>query len=391
MTEIGLVLTGGGARGAYQAGALLAISEITNAHRLPFDVISGASAGSLSGAYLASRVDDFRAATRELADMWSTLEPRKVFRTDNLTLLKTASEWSLDLGFGGVIGTGHGRALLDTAPLRELVTKVLDVEALHHAVDTGALHGFAVTATSYQTGLGVSFYEGASSIDPWSRITRVGVPAKVGVEHVMASSAIPMFFPAIRLDGGWFADGCIRLSTPLSPAIHMGARKIIAIAVRHASAGGELDAFRELRREGNWSEGTDPPPTYPSTADTAGILLNALFLDALESDVERTLRINNTLSLIPSESRAAKMTKLENVDVLVLRPSVDPATLVFATLDHFPVTVRHLFRGLGASEKSGWDLLSYLAFEGVFTTRLLSLGYEDTIARASEVRALLDD
>jgi NTE family protein len=381
--HVGLVLTGGGARGAYQAGALLAMAEITKAKRLPFGVVSGASAGSLSGAYLASHAGDFMGAARSLADMWSMLEPRKVFRTDNLTLLRTATEWGADLGLGGWIGTGRGHSLLDTAPLRKLVVDAVDVDAIHHRVASGELGGFAVTATSYRTGLGVTFFEGASTIVPWARATRIGVRADIGVDHVMASSAIPMFFPAVCIGDSWYADGCIRLSTPLSPAIHMGARKIVAIAVRDAAAGGEH------------AETTTPLapsehlPPYPSTADTAGLLLNALFLDALEADVERTRRINQTLSLITPEVRATRATALEHVDVLLLRPSVDPASLVLATLEHFPIAVRHLFRGLGASDTTGWDLLSYLAFEGVYTTRLMQLGYDDALAQADAIRAFM--
>jgi len=380
----GLVLTGGGARGAYQAGVLVALAEITNAHRLPFEVLSGASAGSLNAAYLASRAHDFAAASRSLADLWTTLTPSSVFRTDAATLAKTAGAWGTDLGLGGFVGTVPGKALLDTAPLRVLVEDSLDVAALRRHIAHGDLHGLALTATSYATGLAVTFVDGASSIAPWARVTRVGVRAEIGVDHVMSSSAIPVFFPAIRVGESWYADGCIRLSTPLSPAIHMGARRIVAITVRHAAAGGELAA-----RSAPADDAAEAAPLPPSTADTAGIMLNALFLDALESDVERAWRINETLSLLPPEVSASRKTPLEHVDVLTLRPSVDPASLVLSTVDRFPAMVRHLLRGLGASETAGWDLLSYLAFDGVYTTRLFDLGYDDTIARADEVRAFL--
>lgn len=377
----GLVLTGGGARGAYQAGALLALAELTNARRLPFQVLSGASAGSLSAAYLASRPRDFVAASRALAELWTTLTPNRVFRTDTATLARTASAWGTDLGLGGFVGTVPGKALLDTSPLRELVTEALDEEALRRHIEMGDVHGLAVTATSYESGLAVTFVDGTRSIAPWTRVTRVGVRTEIGVDHVMSSSAIPVFFPAIRVGESWYADGCIRLSTPLSPAIHMGARRIVAVAVRHAAAGGEPSAR---------APSPEPPePRPPSTADTAGILLNALFLDALESDVERASRINETVSLLPAEVRASRRTPLEHVDVLTLRPSVDPASLVLSTVDRFPAMIRHLLRGLGASETEGWDLLSYLAFDGVYTTRLLDLGYEDTLARADELREFL--
>ncbi len=374
-TSIGLVLTGGGARGAYQAGALLAIAEITGARRIPFGVVAGASAGALSAAYLVARAREFRPASRGLADLWSTLLPRSVFRTDTATIVKTAGGWSADLGLGGLIGTGRGKALLDTSPLRELVTKSLDVRALRRNLRLGVVHGLAVTATSYRTGLGITFFEGAQSIQPWSRVTRIGTRAEIGIDHVMASSAIPLFFPAVCVDGEWYSDGCIRLSTPLSPAIHLGARRILAISVRSAGQPEER-AARET-------------PAYPTAAETGGVLLDAIFLDALESDVERVTRINETLGLVSPEARARRATRLERVDVLVLRPSVDLASLVLTTVDRFPAPVRHLFRGLGASETGGWDLLSYLAFDGIYTTRLLDLGYEDTVARADEIRAFL--
>ncbi len=381
--SIGLVLTGGGARGAYQAGALLAIGEITNARRIPFRVLAGASAGALSTAYLAARARDFRSATRALGDLWSTLLPRTVFRTDAVTLAKTVGEWGADLGLGGLIGTGRGRALLDTSPLRDLVTASLDVRALRRRLAYGDVHGLAVTATSYRTGLGVTFFEGARSIQPWTRVTRIGVRDAIGVDHVMASSAIPLFFPAVRVGDDWYSDGCIRLSTPLSPAIHMGARRILAISVRSPTTAADLDAMKPRPASASG------PPHYPSAADTGGVLLDAIFLDALESDVERVTRINETLRLVPPEARAHRATRLERVDVLVLRPSIDLASLVLTTVDRFPATVRHLFRGLGASETGGWDLLSYLAFDGIYTTRLMDLGYDDTLARADEIRAFL--
>lgn len=377
MSITGIVLTGGGARGAYQAGAVLALGEITRARALPFPVLAGSSAGSINAAYLASRAEDFPQAARDLADLWTTLSPSDVFRTDTPSMMATGVRWLEDLSLGGWIGTGRGRSLLDTDPLRAMLEARFDAEALARNVSAGRVRGLGITATNYARGVGVTFFSGARDIVPWSRVTREGRRAALDARHVLASSAIPMFFPAVELDGAWYADGSIRLSTPLSPAIHMGASKVLAVAVRHDATGV-----------------TAPPPhathRYPSTAETGGVLLNALFLDALESDVERTTRINHTLSLLAPEVLATQQTPLRRVDVLVLRPSMDPGALVLRTLDRFPPTVRHLFRGLGASDDAGWDLLSYLAFDGAYTTRLLELGYEDTLARADEVRAFLD-
>ncbi len=231
-----------------------------------------------------------------------------------------------------------------------------------------------MTATSYETGLGVTFFDGAESIVPWSRVTRLGVRAKLTVEHVMASAAIPFFFPAVAIEGSWYADGCIRLSTPLNPAIRMGADRILAIAVSQDSRTERRPGARAL-------------PPYPSTAESGGVLFNAFFLDALESDIERAERINETLSLLPRAVIEGHLVPLRPVSVMVLRPSVDPGSLVLKAIDHFPAVLRHLFRGLGATEESGWELLSYLAFDGAYTTQLLQLGYDDTSARAAEIRA----
>ncbi len=372
------MLTGGGARGAYQAGALLAISEITGASSLPFPVLVGSSAGSINASFLASRAEDFGRATRELSDLWTTLRAASVYRTGVVAVSKKAASWLTDLGLGGLIGSGRGRSLLDTAPLRELLESNLDPDAISRNVAAGRVHGVSVTATDYERGVAVNFYEGAPEIAPWSRVTRIGVRAKLTAAHVLASSAIPIFFPAAEVDGHWFADGSIRLSTPLSPAIHLGADRLIAIAVRQADLGEPVAPGSEEHKG-----------EYPTTAATIGVLLNALFLEALESDIERTRRINHTLSLLPAAVVASQSTPLRPIDVLVLRPSRDPSSLVVRTLDNVPGTIRYLFRGLGASETAGWDLLSYLEFDSAYTTRLMMLGYEDTMARADEVRAFM--
>lgn len=370
----GLVLTGGGARGSYQAGALLAVAELTRARELPFQVLSGSSAGSINVTYLASHAHDFARAARALLDLWAGIEPRQVFHTDVPTLAKTAAEWITDLGFGGMVGAGRGRALLETGPLAELLRRHFDRKGLERALERELVHGIGVTATSYESGLAVTFFEGAGTIAPWNRVTRLGVRARLGVEHIMASSAIPIFFPAVPIDGQWYADGSIRLATPLSPAVRMGAEKIMAIAVRPS-------------REAAPPLSPAALPTYPTAAEAAGVLLDAIFLDALESDVERASRINQTLRFLSADVVAKNVVPLRPTELLVLRPSRDPGTLVLRTLDRFPAPLRYMFRGLGASGDAGWELLSYLAFDGAYTSRLCELGYDDTMGRADEVRS----
>ena len=370
---IGLVLTGGGARGAYQSGALHALAEILRVRRLPFSVLAGSSAGSINAAFLAARADDFAQATRDLADLWTSLEPQRVFRTDLPTLTKTAAEWILDLGFGGFIGTGRGKSLLDTSPLRELIATRLDTGAIARNVARGLVRGLGVSATSYETGFVVTFFQGDDSIAPWNRISRTAVRANIEVAHILASSAIPFFFPAVEIEGAWYGDGSLRLGTPLSPAIRMGATRIVAIGVRPVVPAPPKRAQAH----------------YPTAAEAAGVLLNALFVDSLEADVERADRINQTVGLIPAELLAHHVTPLHPIALLVLRPSLDPQSLVLRTLDRFPAALKHLFRGLGSSDDSGWELLSYLGFDGGYTTRLFELGYDDTLARADEVTAFL--
>jgi len=394
------VLTGGGARGAYQAGALVAIAEILHANRLPFPIVAGSSAGSINAAYLAAHADNFIPATRQLADLWTGLEPNHVFRTDTPSIAKTAVQWAANLSLGGLTSGGaRAKALLDTSPLRALLTRHLDPCAIHASVNRGDVHGLAITATSYATGLAVTFFEGAPATQPWTRANRCGIRSELALDHVLASAAIPIFFPAVMIENQWYADGSIRLSTPLSPAIRMGAERIVAITVRPESASSlsslaglatQHHALADCNPTESRDRATNNAPArtrYPTPAEAGGVLLDALFLDALELDAERTLRINHTLSTLGGSAPTPQSVALRNVELLVLRPSIDPALLVLHTLRHFPAPVRHMFRGLGASADRGWDLLSYLAFDGPFTTRLFQLGYDDTLHRADEIRA----
>jgi NTE family protein len=374
-----LVLSGGGARGAYQVGALRGLHELLHGPRcLPFPILVGASAGSITNAFLGAHAADFPAAVSELVDFWGNLRPEQVFRTDARTLTRVGLSWAAELSIGSWIGTGRGRSLLVSDPLRSLLEARLDMGALGESIERRLLRGYALTTTSYRTGLAVTFFDGIASIEPWIRSTRLGLRQKLTIDHLMASSSIPLFFPAVAIDGTYYADGCIRSNSPLSPAIHMGADRILAIGVRHARAPTPATS--------------SPPPhadAYPATADTAGLLLNALFLEALESDVERLERINRTVELIPSAAIAKKTMPLRRVPILVLQPSRDLGELVMQTLDRLPYLLRHLFRGLGVTGKSGSDLLSYVAFDAEYTSRLLSLGYSDVKARGEEITAFL--
>lgn len=367
----GLVLTGGGARGAYQAGVLRAVAELYGPGPLPFQVVTGTSAGSINGMYLASRADDFRAATEGLWALWASLGPESVYRTDAPSLLKNGVGWLGDLGFGTWTGGTRARALLDTAPLRALLGPAIDLDAAHAHVQAGRLSGIAVSTTRYDTGLGVTFYDAGVPVTPWARRTRVGQPARLTLDHVLASAAIPLFFPAVRIDGAWYGDGGVRMQSPLSPAIHLGARRILIVGVQRAPG-----------------HPPRPDPPYPSKADTGGLLLDALFMDALDADVERAERINRTLAMLPDRGYGQQGT-LRPLALLAFQPTRDLGGIGNRALADFPGLLRHLLRGLGASDEEGWNLVSYLAFIHTYTRQLLAAGHADALARRAEIEAFL--
>ena len=376
--NLGLVLTGGGARAAYQVGVLQALSEISNIKETPFKVITGVSAGAINGAYLTSRADDFKAATQSLWDLWTTLETERIYSSDPATVATLGSRWIRTLGMGGLFGQKRANYLLNTFPLRDLLQGSLNLEKIPEFIQRGILNGVSFSATNYLTGTAISFFDGIDAIQPWVRSTRIGVKTRLTLEHVMASSAIPVFFPPEKLDGALYGDGCIRLTSPLSPAIHLGADRIIAIGIRYVRSNEQTIALNQTLKRDDLS-----------IAEIGGVLLNAVFLDSLETDIERSERINNTLSLMTEEQRLLHPSSLKQIPILALRPSQDLGQLAKGTLKEFPGLIRFLLKGVGAKEDKGWDLLSYLAFEKAYTTQLAELGYRDTLERKIEIQQFM--
>lgn len=378
VATLGLILTGGGARAAYQVGALRAVAELVRNGRNPFPVITGVSAGAINGAALAASADDFTGGVRRLSETWLSLTPERVYRTDVLSVASIGSRWIRNLTSGGLVTLRQVNHLLDTAPLRDLLTERIPLDRVPGHIAAGILHGLGVTATSYQTGTAVTFFDGAPEVPAWARSRRLGRRETLTIEHVMASAAIPVFFPPVRIGDTFYGDGQVRLTEPLSPAIHLGADRLLAIGVRYHRTAEETETLN--------SEET--AQRLLPVSQVAGVLLNALFLDHLDSDTERLERINHTLTVarIPSAERDAQ---LRPIPVLTLRPSQPLGELATDQMDRFPRVVRYLLRGMGAGKRGGSDLVSYLAFERSYVERLQTLGYEDTLARRGELEAFL--
>jgi NTE family protein len=374
VSHTGLVLTGGGARSAYQVGALRALADVLGPGPLPFDVIAGISAGAINSVVLATGAESFETASERLRATWCGLTPEKVFRTGALKLAGIGTRWIRDLSAGPLLGKSGINYLLDPAPLRRLLESEIPFGRMRRHLRSGRLRAIAVSATNYHTGSGVTFFEGSAEIEPWIRSTRVGVRQRLTLDHVMASAAIPFFFPPVHIDGTFYGDGCVRMSHPMSPAIHLGADRIVAISARHLRPPGET-ARREAR------EKTDQLPI----SEIAGVLLNAVFLDSVDSDLERLQRINKTLALIPRDRLNPRDVDLRPVPALVLRPSQDLGKLAQDEYHRFPLMLRYLLKGIGATGQSGEDLLSYLAFEPIYLKRAIDLGYADTVARRDEI------
>lgn len=371
---VALVMLGGGARAAYQVGFLRCL-----ARRMPevrFPIFMGVSSGAINAAHLASRCDAFPEAVNELAELWAGLTSEKVMRTGTLSLLRNVLLWGLRLVSGGGPWAPEVRGLVDCAPLRTLLGDFLagpdgPIEGIDRNVEAGRLHAVALATTSYTSGQSVTWIHGCDVPESWERAGRRGVCTKLTVDHVMASAALPMIFPAVSLDGEWYGDGAVRLPAPLFPAIQLGADRILAVSTHHSEAGTD--------RERRVVDG------YPPLAQVVGTVFGSVFLDALREDARRLERINALLRECPGPSA----TGLRPVDLFVMRPSRDLAELAGDYEKTLPWAFRFMTRGLGTRETRSPDFLSLVLFEPGYLRLLMELGEEDAWARADELEAFL--
>lgn len=367
---VGLVLQGGGARGAYQVGALKAIAEIAGGRRNPFPIIAGASVGAINAAPLAASSINFPQGVAQLETLWRGLTCDAVYDTRLRTIIATSARWLWAIGLGGIV-FGDPRALLDNAPLRALLSREFNRDGISYAIRRGALRALCVTASSYHDGEAVTFFESDDKIVGWRRARRRGLRAEIRTDHLMASSALPFVFPAVKLNGHYFGDGALRLKAPLSPAIRMGAEKILVIGVR------------DNMPEAETPEGQEP---YPTIGALSGHALDIMFNDDLDSDIERLTRINETIRLMRPEARAE--IGLREIDIMTLQPSRDLRDIAAKNAREMPGPIRILLRGVGSWGKD-YRLVSYLLFEPGYIGDLIDLGYADAMARRGEIRAFL--
>lgn len=378
----GLILSGGGARAAYQLGVLQAIDELRAAHGVssgnPFQVICGTSAGAINAAALACGAHAYTQTLQQLVSVWSQFHVGQVYRAEFSDMVLSGARWLSLLSLGWLFANRRlrPRCLLNPSPLRQLLTEQVEWQRLHQNLDEGHLRALAVTASNYASGEHVTFYQSPYPLQPWVRNQRLAQLCQIRVEHLLASAAIPFIFPAVKLRGpygrAYFGDGAMRQTAPISPAIHLGADRVLVIGV------------------GRMAEPTAPKVDhheYPSLAQIAGHALSSIFLDNLSVDVERLRRINHTLSLIPAEARAA--TQLRPVELLLIAPSQRLDDLAARHAESLPATVRRLFNILGPRARQGprqdGALLSYLLFEAPFTQALIGLGRQDALAQQADI------
>jgi len=367
-----LVLPGGGARGAFQVGVLKAIQELLpKSARNPFSVLSGTSAGAINSVVLASKAHRYSLAIAELERVWGNFRCHQVYKTDNLTMLKSSLHWLSSIVLGGWL-VGMPKSLLDNAPLRALLSRNIRFALIQDAIEKGFLDAVTVTAAGYASARSTSFYQSEESLQEWARTRRIGVRGEIHMDHLMGSIAVPMIFPPVLIEGEYFADGAMRQATPWSPAVHLGADRILVIGVRDETA-------------------DEPPPpgqpnSPPSFAQIAGYMLDTLFMDGLYSDLERLTRINQLIDSVQPEHRTGTLAQMRPIDTMLVVPSEDLRAIAHKHRQELPFALRTLLRGISGKRPSESRLLSFLLFEQAYTRELIELGYHDAMQVGDQLR-----
>ena len=369
-----LVLTGGGARAAYQVGVLLAVAKLSNNRRQnPFPILCGTSAGAINATSIACLADNFGKAVSVLASFWRNMHAGDIYRADPLGIGISGAHWLTTLTMGWLI-RNPPRSLLDNAPLRELLTRHLDFRGIERSIAKGALHALSISASGYESGDNINFFQGHASAQPWRRVQRIGIRSQIGVDHLLASSAIPFIFPATKIHREYFGDGSMRQLAPISPAIHLGAERVLIIG------SGRKNEHQERRRVDG----------HPSLAQIAGHALSSIFLDSLAVDIERMQRINRTLSAIPPDVRDQSEIPLRPIRTLIISPSERIERIAAEHARALPWAMKLMLGGIGGMNRRNGTLTSYLLFEKPYTRALIDLGYADTMVRSQEVGDFLD-
>jgi len=362
-TKTALVLPGGGARGAFQVGVLKALAEIMpKTSPNPFAVISGTSAGAVNSVVLASKAEHFRSAVAELEQVWAHFRCHQVYKTDHLTMLKSSLHWLSSIVLGGWL-VGTPKSLLDNAPLRVLLSRNVRFQKIQQAIDNNHLKAVAITAAGYDSSRSTTFFEGADELRDWDRTRRLGQRTRLNLDHVMASIAVPMIFPPQEIGNEYFGDGAMRQATPLSPAVHLGAERILVIGIRDEA--------------GNSAPTSLGSP--PSFAKIAGYMLDTLFMDGLYSDLERITRINELIDSVPEQHRSGTIARMRPIDTMLIVPSEDLREIAYRHRRELPVAIRALLRGMAGKKSAESRLLSFLLFEKAYTRELMALGYRDAM------------
>ena len=366
-----LVLPGGGARGAFQVGVLKAISELLpKGSPNPFSVLSGTSAGAINTVVLASKARRFALAVAELEQVWGNFHCEQVYRTDNATMLKSSAHWLASVVLGGFL-VGMPKSLLDNSPLRALLSRNIRFPRIQSAIDHGCLDAVAITAASYASARSTSFFQAAKGHESWSRTRRAGMRVELNLDHLMASIAVPMIFAPVSVKGEYFGDGAMRQATPLSPAVHLGADRILVVGVRDETA--------------DKSPTADGPQVSPSFGQIAGYMLDTLFMDGLYSDLERMTRINQLIDSVNPEHRTGTTKRLRAIDTMLVVPSQDLRLIAHKHRQKLPFAIRALLRSVSGRGPGENRLLSFLLFEQSFTRELIELGYHDAMNVKNEL------